>query len=229
MSSAGCRSRFTFMPARLNLPGVNDSPAPARTLPAPGHRRWLAMSAVVVLLALTAALAWQLWRAADKPPQADRYGPAGGETTPAGRSRADAPRRSSPPDPGQTVAAAPAAPPSSQPPATDRTTNGTAPIRGAAVTAGESPPGAAPVPGRPAGDMPAPAGGHAGDIVFDARLHEDPPATADSPEIHRMWLERIRELRDAGDLQAARESLREYRRRHPDQPLPADLAGLLSE
>ena len=69
-----------------------------------------------------------------------------------------------------------------------------------------------------------------GGIVFDRHaLHDVPPATVDSPGIHRAWLDRIRELREAGELEAARESLREYRRRYPDQPLPDDLDGLLDE
>lgn len=69
-----------------------------------------------------------------------------------------------------------------------------------------------------------------GGIVFDRHaLHDVPPATVDSPAIHRAWLDRIRELRDAGELEAARENLREYRRRYPDQPLPDDLDGLLDE
>ena len=69
-----------------------------------------------------------------------------------------------------------------------------------------------------------------GGVVFDRQaLHDVPPATVDSPPIHLAWLDRIRELRDAGELEAARESLREYRRRYPDQPLPDDLDGLLDE
>ena len=69
-----------------------------------------------------------------------------------------------------------------------------------------------------------------GGIVFDRQaLHDVPPATVDSPAIHRAWLDRIRELRDAGELEAARDSLREYRRRYPDQALPDDLDGLLDE
>lgn len=70
----------------------------------------------------------------------------------------------------------------------------------------------------------------AGDIVFDQEgLDDEPPATVDSPQARRAWLDRIRELRDAGELDAARESLGEYRRRYPDLDLPADLEGLLSE
>lgn len=60
-------------------------------------------------------------------------------------------------------------------------------------------------------------------------MDDAPPATVDSPQARRAWLERIRELRDAGELEAARESLGEYRRRYPGADLPADLQGLLSE
>jgi len=70
----------------------------------------------------------------------------------------------------------------------------------------------------------------AGDIVFEHEgLDDEPPATVDSPQTRRAWLDRIRELRDAGELEVARESLREYRRRYPDLDLPGDLEGLLSE
>ncbi|MGY0635151.1 hypothetical protein [Luteimonas sp. A478] len=69
-----------------------------------------------------------------------------------------------------------------------------------------------------------------GHILFeDDDLHGDPPATVDSPAFQRLWLDRIRELRDAGELDVARESLREYRRRYPSQSLPDDLDGLLDE
>ena len=68
-----------------------------------------------------------------------------------------------------------------------------------------------------------------GDIVFEHEgLDDEPPATVDSPQTRRAWLDRIRELRDAGELDAARESLDEYRRRYPDLDLPEDLEGLLA-
>lgn len=99
---------------------------------------------------------------------------------------------------------------------------------------------AAPVPAAPlvtGGSGPAhpaeqatPRGEDDGGVVFDRQqLHDLPPATVDSPGIHHAWLERIRELREAGDTGAALESLREYRRRYPDQPLPDDLHGLLDQ
>ena len=41
-----------------------------------------------------------------------------------------------------------------------------------------------------------------------------------SPEV---WLQRVRELRNKGELAQADESLRAFRRRYPDYPLPADV------
>ncbi|MCD9031266.1 hypothetical protein LDO32_05930 [Luteimonas sp. Y-2-2-4F] len=60
----------------------------------------------------------------------------------------------------------------------------------------------------------------------DEALDESPPATVDSPEVHRAWLQRIRELRDAGRLREARESLAEWRNRYPQVPVPDDLKPL---
>lgn len=68
-----------------------------------------------------------------------------------------------------------------------------------------------------------------GDDLHLDDLHGDPPATVESPEFQHLWLERIREQRDTGELDVARESLREYRRRYPFQSLPDDLDGLLDE
>ncbi|NZA28426.1 hypothetical protein H0E84_18790 [Luteimonas sp. SJ-92] len=67
------------------------------------------------------------------------------------------------------------------------------------------------------------------DVFLDQPLDDAPPATADSPQVHRAWLARIRELRDQGEHEAARESLREFHRRHPGAELPEDLRGLLEE
>jgi hypothetical protein len=53
-----------------------------------------------------------------------------------------------------------------------------------------------------------------------------PPATMTSPEARDAWLARIRELLVAGQLDAARASLREFRHRYPDAPLPDDLRAL---
>lgn len=63
-------------------------------------------------------------------------------------------------------------------------------------------------------------------LADDGELDASPPATADSPAVHRAWFERIRELRDAGRLDDARESLAELRRRFPHLRVPDDLAPL---
>lgn len=59
-----------------------------------------------------------------------------------------------------------------------------------------------------------------------ALLDEEPPATADSPQVRDAWLQRIRELLAAGDIEAARGSLAEFRRRYPKYALPEDLRQL---
>ncbi|MFD1299164.1 hypothetical protein ACFQ4Q_21275, partial [Lysobacter gummosus] len=41
------------------------------------------------------------------------------------------------------------------------------------------------------------------------------------------WLDRIREYRDSGELERARESLRQFRRSHPHSRVPRDLRPLL--
>ncbi|HRP71402.1 MAG TPA: hypothetical protein PK743_02055 [Luteimonas sp.] len=66
------------------------------------------------------------------------------------------------------------------------------------------------------------------DAFADQPLDDQPPASADSPEVREHWLQRIRELRDAGELEAARDSLREFVRRHPQAEVPADLHPLLA-
>lgn len=53
-----------------------------------------------------------------------------------------------------------------------------------------------------------------------AAAQQGEEAEPTSPEV---WLERIRELRNKGDLAQADASLRAFRHRYPDYPLPADL------
>ncbi len=65
------------------------------------------------------------------------------------------------------------------------------------------------------------------DVLHDLPDDDEPPATADSPQVRAAWLERVRELLDAGDIVAARASLAEFHRRHPDADLPPDLRALL--
>lgn len=65
------------------------------------------------------------------------------------------------------------------------------------------------------------------DGFSDAELDERPPATADSPQVQRAWLQRIRELIAEGDTERARASLAEFKRRNPHYALPEDLGELL--
>lgn len=67
----------------------------------------------------------------------------------------------------------------------------------------------------------------AADRAADEPDADVPPATADAPAVRAAWLQRIRELVADGELDAARASLREFVRRHPDEPLPDDLRPLL--
>ena len=62
--------------------------------------------------------------------------------------------------------------------------------------------------------------------ISRAVLDEEPPATADSPQVQEAWLQRIRELLSAGETDAARNSLAEFRRRYPKYALPEDLRPL---
>lgn len=63
----------------------------------------------------------------------------------------------------------------------------------------------------------------------DQPIDDQPPASADSPQVRDAWLQRIRDLVSAGKLDAARDSLREYQRRYPRATLPDDLRALLAE
>lgn len=60
----------------------------------------------------------------------------------------------------------------------------------------------------------------------DAPLDDVPPATMASPAARDAWLKRIRQLHQQGDLDAARASLAEFRRRYPQATLPPDLRDL---
>ncbi|WP_147651916.1 hypothetical protein [Vulcaniibacterium gelatinicum] len=60
-------------------------------------------------------------------------------------------------------------------------------------------------------------------------VEDIPPATADNPEVRDAWLQRIRELMAAGELDLARESLARFRERHPQHPIPDDLRPLLQQ
>lgn len=52
---------------------------------------------------------------------------------------------------------------------------------------------------------------------------DEPPAYANSPQVREAWLRRVRELIAEGSVQQAHDSLHEFQRRYPDQPLPDDL------
>lgn len=65
---------------------------------------------------------------------------------------------------------------------------------------------------------------HVADGYHDEPLDEAPPATVDSPDVQQAWLSRIRELLADGQVDAARDSAAEFRRRYPDVKLPADIA-----
>lgn len=61
----------------------------------------------------------------------------------------------------------------------------------------------------------------------DEELDQQPPATADSTEVQRAWLRRIREMLADGDEAGAKASLAEFKRRNPRYALPEDLQALL--
>lgn len=63
-------------------------------------------------------------------------------------------------------------------------------------------------------------------VSVDDPGEDVPPATMDSPEAREAWLERIRDLLRQGEVDAAKASLAEFRRRHPDTALPPDLRKL---
>ncbi len=63
----------------------------------------------------------------------------------------------------------------------------------------------------------------------DQPLYDQPPASADSPQVRQAWLRRVRELLAEDKPEAARESLREYQRRYPRAELPEDLRALLAQ
>ncbi|MBD7987028.1 hypothetical protein H9645_03175 [Luteimonas sp. Sa2BVA3] len=79
-------------------------------------------------------------------------------------------------------------------------------------------------------DTTAAAADEAGDEDWlDQPLDDTPPASVDSPAVREAWLARIRELVAAERYAEARDSYAEFRRRHPDAPVPADLRMLLGE
>lgn len=67
------------------------------------------------------------------------------------------------------------------------------------------------------------------ELPMDQPDDDTPPASFASPSVRDAWLARIRDLLAAGRHDEARESFAEFRRRHPDTPVPDDLRGLLDE
>jgi len=124
------------------------------------------------------------------------------------------------PAPAAAVAAAsaaglpPAPPPASLPAPSAQSEPAPAAMRKAAATDAETE------------DKAVNAAAEAEQAAGDEPDTEVPPATADSPEVRQAWLQRIRELAAAGQAEAARASLKEFVRRHPDAPLPDDLRAL---
>jgi hypothetical protein len=53
-----------------------------------------------------------------------------------------------------------------------------------------------------------------------------PPATTGNPEVRDAWLQRIRELQKAGQVEDARVSLKAFRKRYPEYIIPEDLRPL---
>jgi Meckel syndrome type 1 protein len=65
--------------------------------------------------------------------------------------------------------------------------------------------------------------------VTGTRISGFPPVVQDFRLSPEDWLQRIRDRRDSGDLDAARRSVREFVRAHPHRVLPKDLRQLLNE
>ena len=63
-------------------------------------------------------------------------------------------------------------------------------------------------------------------VMADEPDDDVPPATVDAPGVREAWLRRIAELRAAGRVEEARESLAVFRKRYPDALLPPDLQPL---
>ena len=105
-----------------------------------------------------------------------------------------------------------------------------------AVAAPPPPPPASPIQAKAAMREATPAARNAAERAADATTldaisvddpgEDVPPATMDSPEAREAWLERIRDLLRQGEVDAAKASLGEFRRRHPDAALPPDLRKL---
>ncbi len=125
--------------------------------------------------------------------------------------------RLSQPAPAPAPAPAPPAPPASPPAAAPVVKSLAAPPR---AQAGEAAPAA-----KPAKRAENALSGQAGASV-DAPADDVPPATMDSPSARAAWLHRIAELAQEGRIDDARASLAEFRRRYPNERIPAALRAL---
>lgn len=110
-------------------------------------------------------------------------------------------------------------------PSRERTTRDQlVPRRDQAVTPPEpasrsKPPGAAAIEAPRPTPMP-----EAGRALRKTAPMSDTPAGDEAEQLSpEVWLQRIRDLRNKGDLAQADASLRAFRRRYPDYPLPADI------
>ena len=99
------------------------------------------------------------------------------------------------------------------------------------TTAHPAPPVAAATAAADAGELDriVVTGTRHADGFTDQPIDDEPPASADSPQVQDAWLRRVRQLVSEGRLEEARESLREYRHRYPEATLPEDLRALLDD
>ncbi|HRO63663.1 hypothetical protein [Thermomonas sp.] len=144
------------------------------------------------------------------------------------------------PPPAAPINAFPAEADANEAPRSERQTHGGADRRRAMATEAAPAPKAlaAPAPAaaaRPATTTTPPAqAAAAASAARTAAETEDadadlPPATMDSPSAREAWLRRIAELAHAGRMDEARASLAEFRRRYPNERIPAVLKGLEQE
>ncbi len=236
-------------------PAVADVAPRAASSPRRPHRRWPVGAGVAAALLVAVGVAWQLRPAPDTRPEPWSEDPAPAAARVAPAPAADVPASAEPgADHSPTFDTASVESPAAAPPGGAETDDGHALTRAAApapaqaATQADSVPaaetarvtafGADPVPAPPAPEAAsaAPAAPRSEATLrraaplhefHDAPDHDEPPATADSPQVRAAWLDRVRELLDAGDIAAARASLAEFHRRHPDADLPPDLRALL--
>lgn len=123
----------------------------------------------------------------------------------------------------ETAVAAPAAP---SPAAVPRAKTAMREAVPAARNEAEQAAGIAPADSTSAADSADAAGAPPSTHLSDIAGEDVPPATMDSPQAREAWLARIRDLLRAGEVDAAKASLQEFRHRHPDASLPPELQQL---